>query len=178
LTKSIEYIIIFEMPISLRDAERNFIEEVGVLFESTGLPRMAGRLFGWLLIADPPYQSPSEIAEVLMASKGSVSATVRLLTQIGMIERYVIPGERHDHFRLREDALRRTVQHGLEEEIRMFRQLAERGLELMRHEPSPRRHWLEQMRDRYTFLEREFPAMMERYEQKKTRLGMKSVLKK
>lgn len=157
------------MVMQLRDAERSFIEEAGVLFEKTGLPRMAGRLFGWLLIADPPYQSPSEIAEVLLASKGSVSTTVRLLIQIGIIERYVIPGVRHDYFRLREDALRRTVHHGLEEEINSFRQLAEHGLELMRHETSLRWKWLEQMRDRYAFLEKEFPPLMERYE--KSRLG-------
>jgi DNA-binding transcriptional regulator GbsR (MarR family) len=157
------------MSFQLREAERNFIEDVGLQFESTGLPRMAGRLFGWLLIADPPFQSASEIAGVLMASKGSVSATVRLLTQIGVIERYVIPGERHDHYRLREDALRRTVKHGVEDEIRTFRELAERGLELMRQEPSSRRQWLEQMHDRYAFLEKEFPALIERYE--KTRAG-------
>jgi recombinational DNA repair ATPase RecF len=46
----------------------------------------------------------------------------------------------------------------------MFRQMAERGLELMRDEPSPRREWLQQMHDRYSFLEKEFSAMMERYE--------------
>jgi DNA-binding transcriptional regulator GbsR (MarR family) len=158
-----------KMSLQLREAERNFIEDVGLQFESTGLPRMAGRMFGWLLIADPPYQSAAEVAEVMMASKGSVSATVRLLTQIGLIERYVVPGERHDHYRLREDALRRTVKHGLEDEIRMFRKLAERGLELMRREPSSRRQWLEQMHDRYAFLEKEFPALIERYE--KTRAG-------
>jgi DNA-binding transcriptional regulator GbsR (MarR family) len=152
------------MPVKLKDRERSFIEEVGVFFENNGLPRMSGRMFGWLLIADPPYQSPSDIAAVLMASKGSVSSTIRLLTQMGMIERYVIPGERHDHFRLCEDALRRRAQHGLEEEIRMFRELAEHGLELMRREPSARRQWLEEMRNRFAFLEKEFPALMERYE--------------
>jgi len=146
------------------DKESGFLEEVGLVFEKTGLPRMAGRLFGWLLITDPPYQSPSELAEVLMASKGSVSTNVRLLMQLGLIERYVIPGERHDHYRLREDAMRRTVQHGLEDEIRMFLDLAERGLELMRDEPSARRAWLEQMRDRYRFLVEEFPAFMDRFD--------------
>jgi len=166
------------MSINLRDTERDFIEEIGVSFEKTGLPRMAGRMFGWLLIADPPFQSPSDMAEVLMASKGSVSTTVRLLTQIGMIERYVIPGERHDHFRLREDALKKTVQHGLGEEISMFRQMAERGLELMRHEPSPRREWLQQMHDRYAFLEKEFPALVERYEKQRTRLQTKPLPQK
>jgi DNA-binding transcriptional regulator GbsR (MarR family) len=155
------------MSTNINDSERSFIEEVGVLFENTGLPRMAGRMFGWLLIADPPFQSPSEIAEALMASKGSISTSVHLLTQLGMIERYVVPGERHDHFRLREDAGKRMVQRGLEEEIRMFHDLAERGLRLMHHESSPRRQWLMQIHDRYAFLETEFPALLERYEKEK-----------
>jgi DNA-binding transcriptional regulator GbsR (MarR family) len=144
--------------------EGSFLEEVGLVFEKTGLPRMAGRIFGWLLISDPPYQSSSELAEVLMASKGSVSTNVRLLMQIGLIERFVIPGERHDHFRLSENTLRRAVQHGLEDEIRMFLELADHGLALMRNKSSPRRAWLEQMRDRYLFLAEEFPALMDRFE--------------
>jgi len=152
------------MPASLQDEKKNFLEEVGIVFEHTGLPRMAGRVFGWLLISDPPYQSPAELAEVLLASKGSISTNIRLLTQIGLVERFVIPGERHDHFRLSEDALRRTVRHGLEEEIKMFLSLAEQGLKLMKREPSIRRRWLEEMNNRYTFLGKEFPALIERYE--------------
>ena len=99
-----------------------------------------------------------------LASKGSVSTNTRLLMQIGLIERFVIPGERHNHYRLSPDALRRTIQHGLEDEIRMFLDLADRGLSLMRGEPTARRVWLEQMRDRYRFLAQEFPAMMDRFE--------------
>jgi DNA-binding transcriptional regulator GbsR (MarR family) len=144
--------------------EKNFIEEVGIVFEQTGLPRMAGRIFGWLLISEPPYQSSNELSENLMASKGSISTMTRLLIQIGLLERFVIPGERHDHFRLRQDALQRTVKRGLEEEIKMFRQLAEHGLQLLRREPSIRRQWLEEMHARYIFLEQEFPGLMERYE--------------
>ena len=80
---------------NLQNEEKKFIEEVGIVFEQTGLPRMAGRVFGWLLISDPPYQSPAELAEVLMASKGSISTTTRLLLQLGLVERFIIPGERH-----------------------------------------------------------------------------------
>ena len=148
----------------LSEQERTFIENVGIGFEQTGMPRMAGRVFGWLLISNPPYQSPSELAEVLLASKGSISTTIRLLTQVGLVERFVIPGERHDHFRLREDALRQTIRHGLQDEIKMFRELSERGLRFMKKEPSVRRQWLEQMHDCYAFLEKEFPVLMERYE--------------
>ncbi len=149
--------------------EQRFVEEVGIVFEQTGLPRMAGRMFGWLLISDPSHQSQSELAEVLMASKGSISTTIRLLIQTGIVEHFVIPGVRHNYFRLRPDALQRTIRHGLEDEIKIFRQLAERGLELMKAEASIRRQWLEEMSDRYTFLEKEFPNLMERWEQKRKR---------
>jgi len=157
------------MPDNLHNEEKSFVEDFGIVFEQTGLPRMAGRIFGWLLISDPPYQSPAELAEALIASKGSISTTVRLLIQLGLIERFVIPGVRHDHFRLREDALQRTIRHGLEDEIKLFRNIAEQGLELMKDEASIRRQWLEEMHDRYTFLEQEFPALMERYEHKHRR---------
>jgi DNA-binding transcriptional regulator GbsR (MarR family) len=163
---------------NLRDEERNFVEDVGVVFEKTGLPRMAGRMFGWLLISDPPYQSPGEMADVLLASKGSISTTVRLLMQIGLIERYVIPGERHSHFRLNDNALRRTIEHGLEDEIKMFRQLAENGLKMMKDEPPVRKEWLEQMRDGYLFLEKAFPKLMERYDRRREKLRLKLLLRK
>jgi DNA-binding transcriptional regulator GbsR (MarR family) len=158
---------------NLHDKEKSFVEAVGIAFEQTGLPRMAGRVFGWLLISDPPYQSPAELAEVLMASKGSISTTARLLIQLGLIERFIIPGVRHDYYRLRWDALQRTIRHGLEDEIKMFQNLAEQGLELMKDETSDRRQWLEEMYRRYSFLEREFPALMERYEKQRAKIQVK-----
>jgi DNA-binding transcriptional regulator GbsR (MarR family) len=152
---------------NVSDAERSLIEEVGVVFELTGLPRMAGRLFGWLLISDPPYQSPSQLAEVLQASKGSISTTVRLLQQSGFIERYVIPGSRHDHFCLPEDAIIKIINHGLAQEIKMFRTLSERGLELTKALPAKRKVWLKEIQSRYTYLEKTFPALLEKYEREK-----------
>ena len=151
----------------ITDSERNFIEEVGIVFEQTGLPRMAGRLFGWLLIADPPHQSPAELAEVLQASKGSISTTVRLLTQSGFIERYVIPGSRHDHFRLPPDAILKVIHHGLEQEIEMFRELSERGLEMNKELPAKRKIWLKEIQSRYSYLEKSFPAIMADYDNEK-----------
>ena len=150
----------------LTDGEKNFIEETGIVFEQTGLTRMSGRMFGWLLISDPPYQSASELAEVLMASKGSISTTVRLLIQMEIVERYVIPGERHDHFRLKEDALLMVIRHGLEDEVKMFRSLAERGLKLMEKEPPARKQWLEEMHNRYAYLEEAVKSLVNEYNKK------------
>jgi DNA-binding transcriptional regulator GbsR (MarR family) len=148
----------------ITNTERSFIEEVGVVFEQTGLPRMVGRLFGWLLIADPPYQSPGELAAVLQASKGSISTSIRTLTQLGFIKRHVIPGSRHDHFRLQEDAITKVIKHGLEQEIKMFKALSERGLESMKDIPPKRKAWLKEIQSRYAYLEKAFPTLLEKYE--------------
>lgn len=149
----------------LEDEAQNFVEEVGIVFEQTGLPRMAGRVLGWLLISDPPHQSTDELATALMASKGSISTSTRHLIQFGLMERISLPGVRHDYFRIRPDAWQRMIRRGLVDEIKMMRHLAERGLELLADKTPLTRKWLTEMLAMYTFLEREFPVLLERWEQ-------------
>ena len=158
--------------------EKSFVEQFGIAFEQTGVPRMAGRILGWLLISDPPHQSADELATGLAASRGSISSTTRLLIQLGLVERLSLPGIRYDYFRLRPDAWQNIIRHGLEDEIKMFRQLAEHGLTLFADKPPPTRKWLEDMRDIYAFLEQEFPALMERRKQAQEKRNPQVVQKK
>ena len=99
----------------LQTKDKQFAEEVGIVFEQTGMPRMAGRILGWLLICAPPHQSTDELTAVLMASKGSISSMTRLLIQSGLIERLSLPGIRRDYFRLRPDAWHHMIRRGLED---------------------------------------------------------------
>ncbi|GAA1644101.1 hypothetical protein GCM10009733_046480 [Nonomuraea maheshkhaliensis] len=39
------------------DDKREFVDHFGLFFETAGGNRTAGRMFGWLLISDPPHQS-------------------------------------------------------------------------------------------------------------------------
>jgi len=150
----------------VRVEEMQFVEEVGRAFEETGMPRMAGRIFGSLLIAEPPHQSPDQLAKSLLASKGSISSITRLLIEVGLIERYSMAGVRHDYFRVKEDACRHMVGHGIEDEIKMMHRLAHRGLALLGKQ---KRVFtlLQEMNDLYDFLERELPALIERWEREK-----------
>jgi len=146
--------------------EKRFVEEVGIFFEQSGLPRMAGRILGWLLISDPPHQTTSELAEALIASKGSISTITRLLIRIGLIERTSLPGERHDYFRIKPGAWHQMVKDSLVQ-VTAARQLAEHGLELLGGKAHVNRLSLEEMRNMYAFFEREFPALLERWEQER-----------
>ncbi|MBW4693287.1 MAG: MarR family transcriptional regulator [Lyngbya sp. HA4199-MV5] len=151
--------------------QQQFVETVGISFELVGLPRMAGRILGWLLISNPPHQSPGELADVLQASKGSISTMTRLLTQIGLIERTSLPGHRRDYFRIKPNAWAELTKQRILQ-IKTFRELAEQGLALT-HSHSPQlRQRLEEMHAVHAFLEQELPLMMERWEQQARHLQM------
>lgn len=144
---------------------RQFIETVGISFELVGLPRMAGRILGWLLISNPPYQSPGELADVLQASKGSISTMTRLLTQLGLIERTSLPGQRRDYLRIKPNAWAELTKQRITQ-IATFREIAAQGLKLLDDSPPQLRQRLEEMHDVHAFLEQELPLMMKRWEQR------------
>ena len=75
--------------------EAAFVDRMGLFFELAGGPRTMGRVYGWLLICDPPEQSLTELADVLSVSKASVSTTARQLQDGGMVERLPSPTRRH-----------------------------------------------------------------------------------
>ena len=142
---------------------QEFVEAVGSFFEEGGLPRMAGRIFGYLLVSIPPEQSLEAIAQALSASKASISTNARLLTQIGMLERLKRPGDRRTYYRIRPESFYAAVKAQLER-LRRFRLLTEQGLELLADRPPELRARLMEIHEMYAFFEREFPAILERWE--------------
>jgi DNA-binding transcriptional regulator GbsR (MarR family) len=75
--------------------EAEFVDRLGLFMEMLGGPRTMGRVYGWLLICDPPQQSLTQLAEVLSVSKASVSTVARQLQEGGMIERLPSPTRQH-----------------------------------------------------------------------------------
>jgi DNA-binding transcriptional regulator GbsR (MarR family) len=148
---------------ALEEELRSYVEEFGLLFGQFGLPRMFGRVLGALMISDPPERTAEELAEVLGASRGSISSATRSLIQMSLVQRLSRPGERRDYFRVKPGAWHEIMRRELEA-IGGFREIAERGLELLdTRDPSARRN-LEEMRDFYAYWEKEMPAVLERWE--------------
>ena len=91
-------------------ANQRFIEQVGLSAEADGLPRIAGRLFGALLLSEQP-RSLDELADQLGVSKASVSTDARRLLERGIVERVGKPGDRRDYYQLAPDFLVRIIRH-------------------------------------------------------------------
>ena len=86
----------------------NFIERMGLALESDGLPRIAGRIFGLLLVSEDAH-SLDDLAAELRVSKGSVSTNARLLEQRGLLERVCRPADRRDYYSVPPDLFIHTM---------------------------------------------------------------------
>ena len=74
-----------------------FIENMGMYFESYGIPRIGGRILGLLLIAPEPLAA-ERIASTLKASRASISTNIRVLLTSGLAEKITFPGDRTTYF--------------------------------------------------------------------------------
>jgi DNA-binding transcriptional regulator GbsR (MarR family) len=96
------------------------VESFSLMFEDFGFPRMAGRIFAFLILSEEPHVTQSELTDLLQASTGSVSTMVRLLEQLGFVERVSLPGHRRDRFKLRRDPLVEMSKRRIEGAIHMI----------------------------------------------------------
>ena len=139
--------------------ERQFIEQVALALEAAGLPLMAGRLLGLLLISNPPEQSSSQLINQLGASKGSISTNTRLLMRMALVEKVAVPDSRSTYFRVQPGAWEKLMEQQMEH-ISNFRALLDDGLQLVSASSPQQRHRLEDTRDFYAFFEQEFPRVL------------------
>jgi DNA-binding transcriptional regulator GbsR (MarR family) len=78
--------------------EDQFIATLGLISQREGMPPIAGRILGHLVLAEDAC-SLNEIASALGVSKASVSTNVRLLEARGVARREARRGSRQDHWR-------------------------------------------------------------------------------
>lgn len=80
------------------------------LADQDGVPLIAGRVLGWLMICEPPEQSAQQIAAAIGASRASLSTNLRLLTSVGFVGTRTKPASRTVYYRVDDDAWEKVVQ--------------------------------------------------------------------
>lgn len=74
-----------------------FIEQVGLMIQAEGGPRIAGQILGFLIVEGEP-RTLTQMTEALKISKGSASTNARLLETKGMVRRASALGQRQDAY--------------------------------------------------------------------------------
>jgi hypothetical protein len=142
--------------------ESQFVEEMGQFLASLGMTPMAGRMWGLLLICDPPEQTAADIAEALHASRGAISGTARLLGNAGLIRRTTRPADRREYFSAPAEALDSMLTSAGSLYSQM-RAIAERGLAATADRPPESRARLQEFRDVMAFVEEQVPIVIGRF---------------
>lgn len=95
----------------MKDADREwFVARMGQSTEQDGFTRIAGRLFGYLLLSEEAC-SIFQLSKALGVSKASVSTDARRLLEHGVLERVMRPDDRRDYYQIAPDFFRRLVQY-------------------------------------------------------------------
>jgi DNA-binding transcriptional regulator GbsR (MarR family) len=138
-----------------------FIERMGLEAEADGLPRISGRVLGFLITSSNPA-SLEETAERLHVSRASVSTNCRLLEQLGAAERVTLPGDRKDYYTLAPgfeerflDATRQSVERKVA--------LAREALAALADDESVARERLVEWLDFHRFILNEINGIAERW---------------
>ena len=140
----------------------SFVERISRMLAAGGMPPMAGRIWGYLLVCDPPHQTAAQLGAALGASRGSISGMIRLLEPPGLVQRTTRPGDRTEYLSVPPGSIVAILEARLPQTV-AWRRLADEGLELLADRPPELRSRLEEVRDVYLHMERELPAMLERF---------------
>ena len=147
----------------MTEQEAHFVEAMGQFLGSSGMPRMAGRMWGWLLICDPPEQSAAQLADELQASRGAISGTARLLQTAGFIRRSTRRGDRREYFSAPPETFHALLV-GAGQIYHQFHEITGQGVELLADRPAESRQRIEDVHDFAGFIEREIPLLIEHFE--------------
>jgi hypothetical protein len=145
--------------------ELHFAEDWGMVFELLALPRMAGRVWATLAMAEEPYLSAEDLENRLEASSGAVNGALQFLTRQGTLERVRVPGQRRYYFGLRPGTMEVLVARRLAV-MGEVRALAERGVREFGGRPAARARFQE-VQDFYTWVDAELTALLERFRSEK-----------
>lgn len=110
---------------------RGWADRVAAYFaQQGGLPPITGRTLGWLMVSDPPEQSPAEIAEAIQASRASLTSTLRLLQVGGLVQQVTRAGDRTTYYRIADDAWATSLRQRFAS-LAAFLDIARDGLEML-----------------------------------------------
>jgi len=154
--------------------KKQFIENIGMYFETLHLPRMAGRIMGWLLICVPACQTAGDIGETLEMSKASVSTMTRLLIQMGLVEKVSRIGERREFYAVRSQINSQILRSRMEE-FSQLNNLTRQGLALMVAESPQDQQRLRNMEKMCSLVGRSLKMIISQVEEEE-RLGSASCL--
>lgn len=147
----------------MEPSESEFVDRMGLVMERLGGTRTMGRLYGRLMICDPPDRSLTDLAAELGVSKTAVSTVARQLEVGGMIER--VPTATREHrYRMTGGGWAEVMQVQLAG-VRKSLDTLDFGLSILGEALPERRARVEDTREFFAFILWDAEGMLQRWEE-------------
>jgi DNA-binding transcriptional regulator GbsR (MarR family) len=150
------------MSIQLNDKKRKLVEELGVIYEGSGMQPAAARITSLLMVSDETELTFEEIYETLNISKSAASNALNFLLNTGRIEYITRSGERKRYFRVKLKSIKDGVTNFLSG-LDTFNSALKKVLE---QRPVGTREFnstLQEITDFNEFIQLEIPALVEKW---------------
>lgn len=152
----------------MNEKQLNYIEENGILLERLGLTRMAGRVFGYLIVSDKMEASFDDIRLALKASKGSISGTTKQLVNAGFLQPVSLPGDRKTYYRLNKIEVGKILESRLEL-FAKFSDMTSKGRSIRDSEDEVT-EWLKETSTFYDWIGGEIREIIRKWERDKKKI--------
>jgi DNA-binding transcriptional regulator GbsR (MarR family) len=143
------------------DPAVDIAERLALALNQAGMQRMIARVLAAFLFSDRDSVTAGELGRQLGASAGSISGAIKMLRTVALIEQVPAPASRRGHYRMRPDAWA-TLMTSQNAMIHVMLEIADAGLDAV-PAGSAAAERLREMRDFYTYMLAELPALVERW---------------
>lgn len=145
------------------------VERFAQTMEMSGMPRMAARVFAYVLAEDSDRYTAADLAEGLQVSPAAVSGAVRYLLDTRLLFREREPGMRSDLYRVYDDDVWSTIMAARLPILDHFIVGIDEAIALV-GDDSPGGHRLVETREFFRFVQREMGEMLERWRDERRQL--------
>lgn len=151
------------------DALLRAVERFAQTLETSGMPRMAARVFAYVLAEDSDRYTAAELAEGLRVSPAAISGAVRYLLDARLLFREREPGMRSDLFRVYDDDVWSNIMGARLPALDQWVEAIDEAIGLVGADhPGGRR--LVETREFFRFMRRETEQMMQRWREERRQL--------
>jgi DNA-binding transcriptional regulator GbsR (MarR family) len=138
--------------------------------ETSGMPRMAARVFAYVLAEDADRYTAAQLADGLRVSPAAVSGAVRYLLDARLLFREREPGMRSDLFRVYDDDVWSKIMGARLPALDQWVEAIDEAITLIGADhPGGRR--LVETREFFRFMRRETEQMMQRWREERRQLS-------
>src|SRR5680860_1285617 len=138
------------------------VERFAQMLEPSGMPRMAARVFAYVLAEDSDRYTAAELADGLRVSPAAISGAVRYLVDTGLVFREREPGMRSELFRVYDEDVWASIMRARLPMLKHWETGLDEAITLVGAEGRGG-HRLVETREFFRFMHTELDAMMDRW---------------